>query len=425
MRSLLLRFPVIRFEFYGIEIVLLFLALALFALYLLRRLGLLDSRGAVFLSLLLLFAALDIRYHILCRLSFDYNTFLSQWVDHYRQNGGFAAFSTVYSNCNYHVLYLYFLAGMSYLPIHDLYLIKILSIVFDFLLAYAAAYLLGCFHAQRRTRMCCFFLTLFLPSVILNSSYWAQCDSIYVSLAILGIALALDGHPVRSMICIALSFCFKLQAVFLMPVYAVLWMRGRLKLPHFLVFPAVYAAVILPAVLMGRPPVDTVLFYFRNLMSADDGLNAFSASVFGLLSVPPELEGLAAKIGILTAFALVCAVLLVCLVKRRRMTDRTVFFAAVLFAVMIPFCLPYMHDRYFYAADVLLLVMAFLWKPALPTPVFSQASSCNVYFHALWDRLLFPVFVGSLLQIPGLLLSAAGFFRSFRPADGAMPEKNT
>ena len=415
MRSLLLHLPTIRFEYYGVEVLAAFVLLGLFALLLLRRLGLLDSRRALLVSVLLLFIALDIRWHILCRLSFDYNYFLSEWVAHYRDNGGFAAFSTVYETCNYHVLYLYFLTGMSYLPVNDLYLIKLFSIVFDLVLAYAAARLLGCLGVKQRTRMRCFFLVLFLPSVILNSSYWAQCDSIYVSLAILGIALGLEDRPVRSMLCITLSFCFKLQAVFLMPVYALLWMHGKLKLRHLLLFPVFYVAVLTPAVLMGRPLVDTLLFYLTHLTSAGTGLNAFSASVFALLSVPPEREAFAAKLAIGIAFLLVCAVLLLCLCRRRRITDRTIVLAAVLFSVLIPFCLPYMHDRYFYAADVLLLAMALYWRPALPTPVFSQLSSCNVYCHALWDRLLFPVFVGSLLQIPGLLLSAAAFLRSFRP----------
>ena len=40
------------------------------------------------------------------------------------------------------------------------------------------------------------------------------------------------------------------------------------------------------------------------------------------------------------------------------MNDRTVLALSLLFAIGIPFLLPHMHDRYFYAGDVLTVVLA-------------------------------------------------------------------
>ena len=42
-------------------------------------------------------------------------------------------------------------------------------------------------------------------------------------------------------------------------------------------------------------------------------------------------------------------------------SDRALVLAAALLAVAIPFFLPHMHDRYFFAADALTLALATAW----------------------------------------------------------------
>jgi len=79
------------------------------------------------------------------------------------------------------------------------------------------------------------------------------------------------------------AFGFKLQAVFVLPVYAVLWMTGKIKWYHFLLFPAGYVALVLPAVLLGRPFWDTVTLYFSQTGSIGDAMNYNSSSIFALI----------------------------------------------------------------------------------------------------------------------------------------------
>ncbi len=116
-------------------------------------------------------------------------------------------------------------------------------------------------------------MLFFLPTVFLNGALWAQCDSSYAAFAVLGIYLALSGRPELSMVCAALSFGFKLQAVFILPVYAVLWMYGKFNWKHFIIFPAAYIVLVLPAVLLGRPFIETVTLYFGQTGSIGSGLN--------------------------------------------------------------------------------------------------------------------------------------------------------
>ena len=389
------------------RVILILIAEALLAFLLLLRAGVLKSRRAVLVSLLLIAAAFTVRGLCLDYVTLDYENFLSKWVDFYRQNGGFKALH--YPLGNYNIPYLYFLCLFSYSSINDLYLIKLLSIFFDVLLAYGAMMLLGKVRESIPARIACFFTVLFLPTVILNGSLWAQCDSIYAALAVLAIYLALDDRPILSVLCFALSFGFKLQAVFLLPVMAVLWLNGRYKLWHFLLFPVFYVLLVLPAVALGKPFLETLTLYASQTGSIGDGLNYNSPSVYAFFQYDPNVTDLAAasRVGIIAAFVFMGAILVVCAVKRRRLTNGAVIAAAVLFAVGIPFLLPHMHDRYFFAADVLTVVMAYAFVKYAAAAPLTQFASLLGYHAYLKMRYLLLMDHGARALIVVLMLGIA------------------
>ena len=381
-------------------------ALAVWLLYKARLLRTPVCWAAAVALALLAFAA---RYSVLDYVTLDYRDFLSRWVEYFRVNGGFAGLSRQIGN--YNIPYLYFLALFSYSSIDDLYLIKLLSILFDVLLAWGAALLLGHFTKSAARRMGVFFTALMLPTVFLNGALWAQCDSIYVALALLGIYCALDDRPVLSMVLAALSFGFKLQAVFILPVYAVLWIYGKFSWKHFLVFPAAYVVLVLPAVLLGRPFAETLTLYLDQTASIGIGLNYNSPSVYALFqyTLPAEYNDLASSVGVVCAFVYMAAVLGVCLAFRGRLTDRAVLGAAVLLIIGIPFLLPHMHDRYFFAADILSVVLAFAAPMYAAAALLVQFASLLGYHAYLKGRYLLLMDRGAAALIAALILAAAYF----------------
>ena len=385
----------------GISVYCLLALTAAFALLLLWRSGCLKSRSAWIVSALLLLLAFAARAYVFDYETLDYQNWLKRWVEFFRQNGHFRALGAEMYGCNYNIPYLYFLALFSLSPIRDLYLIKLLSTVFDVLLAWGAALLLGRFTKNNAVRLGCFFTVLFLPTVFLNSAVWAQCDSSY--------NLALDERPVPSMICAALAFGFKLQAVFVLPVFAVLWMQGKFKWGHFLVFPAAYVLLVLPAVLLGRPFWETITLYFSQTGSIGDGLNYNSSSIFAIFWRIKDPEP-ASTIAILAAFFFMLALLVLCYVNRKSLSDRAVLAAAVLFAVGIPFLLPHMHDRYFFCADILTVVLAFVSWPCSPAAALCQFASLLGYHAYLKMRFLLPMRYGAAALVFTLLI--AGLFFS-------------
>ena len=312
---------------------------------------------------LLSLCAMLVRYLGMDHVTADYTTFLSRWVQFFRDNGGFTALR--YSVGNYNIPYLYFLAAFSYLPVYDLHLIKLLSVLFDLFLAWGAMELTSCFTKNQRSCLGVYFTVLLLPTVVLNSAYWGQCDSIYVAFALWSYVFALRGRPWAAVSMIALSFAFKLQAVFFMPVFFLFLCGKKMKWYHLSAFPLTYLISVLPAVLLGRPLKDAVMLYFNQAGTVGSGANYNSPSLFAFLR---DASPIAMNAGIIAAFALILLVFAFVLLCKGQADDRVLLTVSVLFAVGIPFLLPHMHDRYFYGADVLTVVYAFVvsWRFAMP-----------------------------------------------------------
>ena len=372
------------------RVVILLILEGLFALWLLRRSHCLIDFRTTLRCALLLALALFIRLAFFDRENTDYQWFLKVWVDYYRTNPGFSALGKAVGN--YNIPYLYFLAMFARSPIRDLYLIKLLSVFFDILLAWAGLLLVRRSGGSIFRALVCFFVILFLPTIVLNSATWGQCDSIFVSLALLGLAYGLpdastgkEGNPILSMVFIALSFGFKLQAVFIMPVWLLLWIWRKYKWYIFGVFPLTYFLLILPAVLFGRPIKDAILLYADQANTVGDALNYTAPSLTALMRNVQNTESVSAVL-IVCAFLAMAAVLMIGITNMKKMTPSVFLALTALMVLVIPYLLPHMHDRYFYLADIMTAVL-FLTRP-VTLPVFAcmEFGSFLCYYGYIFER---------------------------------------
>ena len=374
----------------------------LLSLALLWREGLCRSFRSFVFALLPLAAVFLLRIPLLPKETADYQVFLAPWVDFFRTYG-FEGLSM--SIGNYNPPYLYFLALFSYLDMPPLYHIKLLSMLFDVLLAWSVLKLVSLYTENRKARFASFFAALVLPTVVLNGAYWGQCDSIYVFFGLIGIYCALSEKPVRAMLCIAASLAFKLQAVFIMPIFFVFLVDGRIKLRHLPIFPAAYVLYLLPPVLLGRDFVETMTLYVSNASTAGDRLNYNSPSLYSIFD---SLDtALWSEIGVALAFAFMLLVFVAAVSLKRHgwLSGRVTLYLALLLIVGIPFLLPHMHDRYFFAADVLALALCFLDARTVPCAVCVQCASLLCYRAYLCNAYLLPPAVAGCL----MLLAFAGY----------------
>ena len=336
----------------------------------------------------------------------DFTNFLRPWTEYFRLNGNLRAIGPEVGN--YNVPYLVLLAFFSYFKLPELYLIKFTSVLFDLLLAVSAAGLVREAGQSDDRSAVCWLLTLLLPTVVINGAVWGQCDSIYVSLGLLGLLLCMKGKPFWGMAAFGVSFAFKLQAVFLLPVVLLLLFAKKVKIWHLPAFPLAYLVAVSPAMLGGRGIWNTLLIYVNTASTAGDGLNYNSPSVFSLPRFywVTETAG-AARAGILAAFLLCVLVFILFFCRRKRITNRSLIFAALLFACGLPLFLPHMHERYFYLCDVLTLVVACVFPPAAITVLFSQFASLIGYHAYFYMRYLYPMRIGFYVLVVTLLAAAA------------------
>lgn len=345
---------------------------------LLRREG--ASLGKILVMLLPLTGAMLLRCLLLDYESGDYQMFLEPWYETIREGGGFSAISQPVGN--YNVPYLYFIAFISYLDIPNLYLYKLFSIFLDVILAWGGLRLVRILTGEKRESvmpLVAFGVLLFLPTVVLNGSYWAQCDAIYGALVVHAVACVLEGKNKWSLVWLALAFSFKLQTVFIMPLWGVMWLCGRVKFRELFVFPGVYALTAVPALLLGKPLVD-ILSVYLGQMGENDRLTLNAPSVYQLLPSNAVYDPkLLAQVGICAAGLLALAMLFVGAWKVKHLDNQLAMAVAMVLVVGIPFMLPHMHERYFYLADVLAVCWTAANLRSIPVAVLVCASSLASY----------------------------------------------
>lgn len=338
--------------------------------------------------------ALAARIVLLPEESGDYLTFLDPWYRHLASHGGFGALADP-GFSDYNVPYLYLLAGLTYLPVSALAGIKWISILCDLAMAYYAFRIVARLRpAPSWAAFGAAGVVLLLPTVVANSGWWGQCDGVYAVFLVGGIHHLLRRRPWWACAFFGIALAVKFQAVFLFPFLLVLVVLGRVPWRSLLAIPAVYLALDVPAFLFGADPWRLLTVYARQTGTYHQ-LSVNAPSVYAFASMPDGTDTDAVRTaGVLVAGTLVALLIgfTVWTLRRGRpgtadtgptgagLTDRGIVLTAACSALVVPYVLPSMHERYFYVAEVLTAVAAF----ALPrrlwyVPLLVQLASFGSY----------------------------------------------
>ncbi|MFE4973508.1 glycosyltransferase 87 family protein [Kitasatospora sp. NPDC056651] len=315
----------------------------------------------------------------------DWHYFLGPWSRYIAEQGGFHALSSG-GFSDYNVPYLYLMAGISYLPVPAMTGVKCVSILFDLVLAYYTHRIVSLHRPHRPWLPFAAAVTvLFLPTVVTNSGWWAQADAIFTAFLVGGVYHLMRERPWWACAFFGIALAFKLQAVFLFPLLLVVVLNRRLPWRSLLAVPAAYLALDVPALLLGADPWQLLTVYGRQTGTYRD-LTLNAPSLYQFVSVPSEASDAVRGAGVLVAGVLVLALvgLAVRAVRRAEdpagLTGRRVLLLATVFAIAVPFLLPSMHERYFYLADILSVLVAFqLPRQLWYLPVLVQLSSFGSY----------------------------------------------
>ena len=289
------------------------------------------------------------------------------WYAFILENGGFAALGHDFGL--YNMAWLTLLAGVAELApsLPAVYAIKAISVPFDFALAYFVYRCVALRWPQSRAApLSAAAATLLAPAVVLNGAMWGQSDAIYTTFLVASLYFLLKRRPAGAFAAFGLALAFKGPAVFFLPL--LLWLAAKREvdwLRHGVWAPVAYLATLLPSWILGRN-------FYEMLWTYPDQSGQFSDLVKGAANlyqwIPNDLYPYW-PVG--AAFTVLAVAAVGILVKRSRaaLTPDLLVTLAAFSVLVVPFLLPKMHDRYFFPADALTIVLAF-YRPRLwPLPV--------------------------------------------------------
>ncbi len=347
--------------------------------------------------------AILVRISLFNYKSNDYNVFLSAWFDSFKG----LSFSNVVKSYegDYQISYVYILYFLSKLPVFSLYTIKSVSCLFDFLTAFFVAFLLKkVAKSNDDVCFCAFVSILFLPTVVLNSGLWAQCDIIYSFFAVLAVFSLCENKSTLAWIFFSVSIYFKLQAVFILPLFIyVAFISGKqLSLLKGIMLPFIHIILSLPALVCGYPFSNLWKIYFGQVKEYPS-LTMSMPNVYMLFNLKNNAF---TKIGIIFAFLLYALMLLIIIKnyykKNRKSAVNIVFLLATWSILTANMLLPRMHERYLFLGDIISVVFFFTDRKKWFVPVGVNLLSVFAYMRFL--------FLGDKINLRIIAFCAVGFY---------------
>ena len=316
----------------------------------------------------------------------DYGSFLREWLEEMR---GLSLTEAMRADIgDYNMPYLYILFAISRTKGNELYLIKLVSCVFDAIAALFVMKIVKHFRGGVMARVVSYLLTLALPTVWLNGAMWGQCDVMFAAFCLGMVWAVLKGRSNLATVFWALAFALKLQAIFALPLLIIALFTRRIKAKSLVWIVPVFFATLLPAMLCGRGFIDCVKIYFEQ---ADQypSMHLNIPSIWVLLG-HVEFSNFNAA-AIFLAGAAMVTLLLMCYHWRKGVDDKSLVTLFFIGALIIPFLLPRMHDRYYFLADIAALAVFLIDFKKWYVPLVTVFASYNAYrYFIMGGQLLVP-----------------------------------
>lgn len=345
----------------------------------------------ILLIISMILISIFIRFYFLSIKSDDYNFFLEGWFNTLKENGGIYALKLDLGD--YNLPYVQILALLTYLPIEPLYSIKMISIIFDYIGAISIGLLIYHFTRNKDISFLGFFITTMLPTVVLNSSAWAQCDFIYVTFIILSILFLIKNKYLGSFVFLGIAFAFKLQTIFVLPIFILYYISER-KFPiyYFFIIPIIDIILCLPSIIVGKPIIEILNVYVNQTGEYSNYISMNFPGIYNIFFEPIENTNLIEMpskmyeflgIGITGIIYFLFAIFV--FVKKIKFSEKNIIKFIVWSVMICTYFLPKIHDRYMFAADVISIVCIFIDNRKKYLPIFINGASLYTYIYYLFN----------------------------------------
>lgn len=359
--------------------------------------------------LLIIFATVfgcSIRYALRNVVAGDYKMFFEPWVATLREaGGGFQGLSAEFEYVDYTTPYLLILSFISICPFFNtLILMKMVSVFFDFVAAIAVGFIVYEMTDKKQSGYMAYAVMLFVPTIVANGAMWAQCDIIFTSFVMLSLLFMLKDKPRVSLIFYGIAFAFKLQTLFIAPLYLLLWVKKKMKIQHFLWLPIMYFIGIIPSWIAGKNLWELLTVY---LFQANGEMDIYKLShkfpnVYQIIGTDSFLREYA-DAGIYFTLAVLMVLMYYIARKNFTFTKDLIIRMGMFFVMVVVFFLPHMHERYGILADVLSVIVAFSNPRKFYVPLIAIGCSFAGYTMYLAQQTVIPLSVYAILYA-GLMI---------------------
>jgi len=339
----------------------------------------------------------------------DYNFYLEPWMNFIKTHGYTA--SLKYDFYNYTPSYIYILIVLAKIGLNPLYSIKIVSVIFEYLVAFYVGKIVNLKYKNKLVFWISFAVIPLLPAVLLNGAFWGQCDSIYSAFVLGSIYYILKKKQFLAVLFLAIAVAFKIQAVFIFPFYFVMLLRGNVKWFYFSLIPLIYFISILPPWLYGRSLSDLSTIYLSQ------------SSYFKLLTlhfpniyiwISDNYYDTAKLIGIIFTFIFTLISGFWLAKKKHQFTFETWIELAFLSVIITPFILPGMHERYLYLGDIFAALYFFIFKKNIHFSLGIILVSFYAYLCCSRLKDILPLAPGFIIYTLVIILATKSFVTKLR-----------
>ncbi len=347
--------------------------------------ALINNRVCIFLCMATILS-LAIRRWYIGYYSGDAVLFLVPWYDEIKANG---LDSLAMQVGDYNILYQFIIYLFTLLPIRPIYTYKILSILFDYALAIIVS-LIAVSDQKLRIKDLVnswkfagvYSAVLFSPIVFLNSSCWAQCDSIFTFFIFAALYAYIKEKCMIMFMLYGMAFSFKFQAIFAFPFFLMLYVSGRkFSIMNFLIIPMVLVISALPGIIMGRSIFEPFTIYINQTGTYNEislNYNSFWNIIGGWSGANGDYVEFKMMATVFTVIIL--GMILMCVINSKRTMD--LYRLILLLHISVYTCvlfLPAMHERYSYIYEVTAIFLMFFNKKYFIYGIGVLLLSCMTY----------------------------------------------
>ena len=317
-------------------------------------------------------------------LSGDMEGFLLPWYEEIKESGGVLSLS--YQVGNYGLLYQTLIALMTYVDIEPIYLYKMLSVVFDFFLAYTVYAICKDLSSRSADRILPPALLggviLVVPTVVINSAFWGQCDSMYSFFCLLTLYCLFKERYVWAFTGLGLAFACKLQTVFILPFVFFYYFKSKgFSLLYGFVSIAVIWLTGIAAFVQGRSLLAPIEIY----MGQTNEYKMMSLNFPSFWVIPGGDYSMQMTAIIFTC--VVCGIGGYMYLSRKSSDSKDMYYEmATWFVWTMLIFLPLMHERYAYLLDVLLVLLSYKDRRNLVYTISAICTSLFSYSIFLFNR---------------------------------------